>query len=206
MTGIPYRRSEEGSHSWVNLVDNPEQIELLPEPNREPVLKQCLIDLNGPGSNLTTIGCECWDASQSYGDFEHHRFGAYVATHFREDNFGRNAEDCFVVFFRMAQALRQLPPPEPGSVHIVLTLKQFGYVESDRQGWQMELTVVCTWNKPPSAKALWNYWFPVAVTSLKSACLSLEPFNHSLAGEPVATGTEVSSVEARNSTRVEEIQ
>lgn len=174
MTGIPYRRSDEGSHSWVNLLDHPEQIELLPEPKREPVLKQCLIELNGTGSHLTTIGCECWDSSQSFGDFENHRYGAYVATHFREESLGNDAEDCFVVFFRMAQALSELETPEPGSVNVLLTLKQFGYLDSGRQGWQMELTTVCTWNNPASAKALWNFWFPTAVRCLMDSTHAVE--------------------------------
>lgn len=155
-------------------MEQPEFLDLLPEPNREPILRQALIELNGSGSILSTIGCECWESSESYGDSEHHRFGAYVATHFREDKLGKVAEDCFVVFFQLAQALGELASPEPGSVKVLLTLKQFGYLESNRHGWQMELTTVCTWNNPVSAKTLWDYWFPTAVRCLMDASLELE--------------------------------
>lgn len=186
MTGIPYRRLDEGSHSWVNLVDHPEHIELLPEPKREPVLKECLIELNGTGSNLTTIGCESWESSQSFGDFENHRYGAYVATHFREESLGDDAEDCFVVFFHLAQTLSGLETPEPGSVNVLVTLKQFGYLDSSRQGWQMELTTVCTWNNPESAKALWSFWFPTAVRCLMDSSRALEQLQTAIGQGPSA--------------------
>lgn len=186
VTGIPYRRSDEGSHGWVNLVEYPDQIDLLPEPKKEPLLKQALIDINGSGSNLSTIGCECWESSQDYGEFAHHRFGAYVATHFRDDELGSDPEDCFVVFFRMAHALTELETPERGSVNILLTLKRFGYLESGRQGWQMELTTVCTWNKPESARALWGYWFPTAVRCLMDSSRALEQLQTAIGQGPSA--------------------
>jgi hypothetical protein len=78
--GIPYFRSEPGSHSYVNLREEPDKIALLPELTDCPPLRDFVIALNAPSGQFETFGCEKWigpwanDAFPGYG----FRQGCYV--------------------------------------------------------------------------------------------------------------------------------
>lgn len=58
--GIPYSRPETdpASHSYVNLRNNSELLDSIPELRRELVLKKLVAGLNSTGSPFETFGCE----------------------------------------------------------------------------------------------------------------------------------------------------
>ena len=58
--GIPYFRSEPGSHSYVNLREQPEKIDLLPELSNCAPLRDLVIALNTPTGPFETFGCKSW--------------------------------------------------------------------------------------------------------------------------------------------------
>jgi hypothetical protein len=78
--GIPYFREEPGSHSYVNLREQPYKIDLLPELTDCLPLRDLVTALNAPTGPFETYGCEKWigawanDAFPDYG----FRQGSYV--------------------------------------------------------------------------------------------------------------------------------
>lgn len=61
-TGVPYMRHAEdlASRPYVNLRQNCAALDQLPEPARDPILKDYLRDLNA-ASIFETVGCEVWE-------------------------------------------------------------------------------------------------------------------------------------------------
>jgi hypothetical protein len=78
--GIPYFRSESGSHSYVNLREEPDKIDLLPELTDCPPLRDFVIALNVPAGPFETFGCEKWIGSWTNEAFPGYCFrqGCYV--------------------------------------------------------------------------------------------------------------------------------
>src|SRR5712664_40501 len=79
--GVPYgRHGDPASHSYVNLRDNPESIDLLPEFRDSIPLREFVRALNMPSSPYQTFGCAKWSEAWSnplFPDFIT-RFGSYV--------------------------------------------------------------------------------------------------------------------------------
>lgn len=71
----------------VDLVSNPEKVELIPEAAHSPMLKKLLTDLNTPNSKLLTLGCAYW-AHKDNRDTSY----AYLEFSFREHSVATNLE------------------------------------------------------------------------------------------------------------------
>ena len=78
--GISYFRSEAGSHSYVNLREEPDKINLLPELTDCPPLGDLVIALNARTGRFETYGCEKWIGPWTNKAFPGHGFrqGSYV--------------------------------------------------------------------------------------------------------------------------------
>jgi hypothetical protein len=78
--GIPYYRDDPSSHSYVNLRDEPEKVNVLPELKDSPTLRDFVMALNAPTGPFETFGCEEWSGPWSHEKFPGFdvRHGSYV--------------------------------------------------------------------------------------------------------------------------------
>jgi hypothetical protein len=76
--GIPYHRpdSDLKSHGYVNLRQQPEMVEVLPELQGCTPLRDFVAALNKGNSPFETLGCEKWSAP-----WAHEKFPGFIARH-----------------------------------------------------------------------------------------------------------------------------
>jgi hypothetical protein len=64
--GIPYSRSDDQSHSYVDLKEHPELASVLPELRDAAPLREFVLALNAASSPYETFGCEKWISDYSH--------------------------------------------------------------------------------------------------------------------------------------------
>jgi hypothetical protein len=152
--GIPYFREEPGSHSYVNLREEPDKIDLLPELTDCPPLRELVTALNAPTGSFETYGCEKWigtwanDAFPGYG----FRQGSYV------DVALVNKEACATQtpYRELIEAFRQY-----AMVHRVYDLMQVGFelrwtVSASAGWWTMSVWIYGIGLDEADAKRWWR--------------------------------------------------
>lgn len=160
-TGIPYiRRTDSNSHSYVRLKDHPEALDRLPEPNREPVLRESLQLFINSNSALESVGCETWETDDEniYDEanlVQVFRKGSYIALIFSDEQFGSQYSDWFDIFVMLAEALEG-EPEQRQAMRVSFILKPFGMPGADRTGWQLELWIDARWRTREAARQLWE--------------------------------------------------
>ena len=95
-TAVPYgpadREDGDRNYGFVDLRDQPDLVDEIPEAKKSDGLAELLRAINAPGSALMSIGCECGafsqEAAQEGGPTRY--IGSYVAITFRDP--GRNSE------------------------------------------------------------------------------------------------------------------
>lgn len=156
VVGIPYAlhpHEGEERHEFVNLRENPEQIEELPEPKRWPELRSFLLAINRPDSSLFTLGCECADSEGAYPAGMTHKVTSYV--HVAFTNLGlANSEDAYFVlvgrFFKYTDKRERAEP-----LVVEFEFEKFGFVHQNQGGICLCIWVAGFGMDASAARAKW---------------------------------------------------
>ncbi|MGI8923355.1 MAG: hypothetical protein ACR2HJ_04840 [Fimbriimonadales bacterium] len=158
-TGIPYSRFDDpNSHPYVSLKEHPGALDELPEPKREPALREALELLNRTDSALESVGCEAWKADDERsgdGTQQVFRQGSYLALIFSHEQVGHQYSDWFHVFVRLAKGLAS-EPEQKQAMQVNFIIKPFLMHSTNRTGWQLELWIDARWSTAESARQQWE--------------------------------------------------
>ncbi|MBS0366358.1 MAG: hypothetical protein JSR67_11110 [Proteobacteria bacterium] len=160
--GIPYFRSEPGSHSYVNLREEPGEIDLLPELTDCPPLRDLVMALNAPTGPFETFGCEKWIrpwADEALPGYRF-RFGCYVDLAF----VNKEARVTQTFYRRLIEAFRQY-----AVVHRVYDLMHVGFelrptISGDATWWTLGIWIFGIGRDEADAK----HWWQEAVKYMKA--------------------------------------
>jgi hypothetical protein len=157
---VPYYRPTDGeSHPYIDLRENPERIQDIPEAKDFPELQEFFKEVNGEGSFFRTLACITIPQEIPNPNFPY-EMRSYVDVAFVPWEWGGDAVNDFKVFYNFTKSVHEIKKEHgdevPENVNVYLNLKTSHNSDLNVPFWCMEWWIMAYGKTQDEAREAWR--------------------------------------------------